>query len=311
MAHRSHMRAIAERSTTQLGLITTDQLTRLGVSDQTRRRLAARDAIERVSPKVWRMPGHPRSWRQGLLAAILEAGPAAAVSHLAACAWWRFDGVPPGSVEVSVPYAQRPRGVPGVVHRSRDLAAVDIDRRGMLPVTTPSRSIIDAAPGLAPAQLEAAVDGAARSGLLRLPYLHWRIESLRRRGRPGIPALLDVLPPLQPRPREESWLERRLTGLIRDAGLPPPRLQARLRHTGGKARVDLLFDEERLVVEADGHATHATRRQRQADAERAARLVAAGWRVARFTYEDVVERPSYVVETLRALLGLQATELVT
>lgn len=39
--------------------------------------------------------------------------------------------------------------------------------------------------------------------------------------------------------------------------------------------------------------------------------MAAGWRVVRFTYEDVVERPSYVVETLRALLGLQATDLVT
>jgi very-short-patch-repair endonuclease len=178
-------------------------------------------------------------------------------------------------------------------------------------VTTPSRSIIDAAPALGRERLEAALDAAARSHLVQVPFLRWRVESLRRKGRPGVGALLDVLPAPQPREREESWLERRLTGLIRDAGLPPPRLQARLRHSGGRARVDLLYDEARLVIEADGHATHATRRQRQADAERAARLTAAGWRVARFTYEDVVERPTYVTGTIGALLELTPVDLVT
>jgi very-short-patch-repair endonuclease len=84
-----------------------------------------------------------------------------------------------------------------------------------------------------------------------------------------------------------------------------------LRHSGGRARVDLLYDESRLVIEADGHATHATRRQRQADAERAARLTAAGWRVARFTYEDVVERPAYVADTIRTLLQLTPADLAT
>ena len=178
-------------------------------------------------------------------------------------------------------------------------------------MTTPSRSLVDAAPALGRARLETALDAATRANLVQLPFLRWRVESLRRRGRPGIGVVLDVLPAPQPREREESWLERRLTRLIRTAGLPPPRLQAKLRHSGGRARVDLLYDEARLVIEADGHATHATRRQRQADAERAARLTAAGWRVARFTYEDVVERPSYVAETIRALLGLTSADLVT
>jgi very-short-patch-repair endonuclease len=73
---------------------------------------------------------------------------------------------------------------------------------------------------------------------------------------------------------------------------------------GRRYRLDGRYDEQRLVVEIDGHATHATRRQRQADAERDMRLQAQGLRVIRFTYEDVVERPAHVVATIAQFLGL-------
>ena len=142
-----------------------------------------------------------------------------------------------------------------------------------------------------------------------MPYLRWRVDELRRQGRSGVVKLLDVLPQEATREREESWLERRVSKVIRDAGLPPPRCQARLRHSGGAARVDFVYEEARLVLETDGHATHATRRQRQADAERSSRLMAEGWRVVRFTYEDVVERPAYVVDTIRAFLGLSTVSV--
>jgi very-short-patch-repair endonuclease len=77
----------------------------------------------------------------------------------------------------------------------------------------------------------------------------------------------------------------------------------RLRKAGGGiARVDLLWAEARLVVELDGHGSHATRRRRQSDAERAARLGLAGWHVLSFTYEDVTERPNYVIGMIRSYL---------
>jgi very-short-patch-repair endonuclease len=82
------------------------------------------------------------------------------------------------------------------------------------------------------------------------------------------------------------------------------------RHADGSgrriARVDLLWDEQRLVAELDGHGSHATRRDRQRGAERAAELGVAGWRVVTFVYEDVVERPGDVVDTIRAHLALAA-----
>ena len=82
-----------------------------------------------------------------------------------------------------------------------------------------------------------------------------------------------------------------------------PRCQVELRKAGGGiARVDLFWEEARLVVELDGHGTHATRRDRQAAAERAARLGLEGWHVVSFTYEDVTERPGYVVAMIRTYL---------
>jgi very-short-patch-repair endonuclease len=85
-------------------------------------------------------------------------------------------------------------------------------------------------------------------------------------------------------------------------------VQVRLRGGARRAiaRVDLFWDDARLVVELDGHRTHSTRRDRQRGAERACRLGLAGWRVVTFTYEDVVERPDHVADMIRRHLDLAA-----
>src|SRR4029453_5676935 len=88
--HVLDLRPVTERSATQLGLVTGDQLPPLGVRRQARRPRAARGALERLGATVWRLPGHPPSLHQALLAAVLEAGPDAAVSHMSAGAGGRF-----------------------------------------------------------------------------------------------------------------------------------------------------------------------------------------------------------------------------
>lgn len=52
-------------------------------------------------------------------------------------------------------------------------------------------------------------------------------------------------------------------------------------------RVDFAIPERRLVIELDGHEFHATVEQRTADAKRGRRLLAAGWRVVRFTGTEI------------------------
>jgi len=65
---------------------------------------------------------------------------------------------------------------------------------------------------------------------------------------------------------------------------------------------DIVFEILKLVVEVDGWAFHTTPDRFHRDRERQNRLVAAGWTVLRFTWRDLVERPEYVLATIRTML---------
>ena len=167
------------------------------------------------------------------------------------------------SIELSVPGGRRPRLQDAIVHRVADLLLVDVTARGPQPVTTAARTVIDIASLVTPRQLEEALDGARRRGQVYLPFLR----------------------------------------IVRDAFLPPPRVQVERRDSGRRMRLDATTTS--CSSPRSPATAHATRRQRQSDAERRARLVAMGLRVVDFTYEDVRERPPYVAVTLGRLLGLE------
>jgi hypothetical protein len=56
-------------------------------------------------------------------------------------------------------------------------------------------------------------------------------------------------------------------------------------------------------VETDGAAAHGTERARRRDPLRDARLMAAGWRVWRVSYEQVVRAPEAIARELATLLA--------
>ncbi len=66
--------------------------------------------------------------------------------------------------------------------------------------------------------------------------------------------------------------------------------------------MDFAWPEQRLLVEVDGFAFHADRSRYRSDRRRTNALVLAGWRVLRFSWEDVVHRPDVVVAQVRAAL---------
>lgn len=55
-------------------------------------------------------------------------------------------------------------------------------------------------------------------------------------------------------------------------------------------------------METDGFAFHADRQSYRKDRRRGNALVLAGWRVLRFSWEDVVHHPDEVVEAVREAL---------
>jgi very-short-patch-repair endonuclease len=87
-----------------------------------------------------------------------------------------------------------------------------------------------------------------------------------------------------------SELERKLCAALRAAGLARPLVNRRL----GPYRPDFLWPEHRLVVETDGWAGHGHRVAFEDDRKRDAWLQAAGYKVLRFTWRQVMEEPIMV-----------------
>ncbi len=104
-----------------------------------------------------------------------------------------------------------------------------------------------------------------------------------------------------------SGAEVKVHRLLRDAGISGWMTNVPLHDDAGLIGVvDILFPGQRLVIEIDGRADHSDERAFQHDRSRQNRLIARGYRVLRFTWDDVVRRPTEVIATLRHALSLAA-----
>lgn len=68
------------------------------------------------------------------------------------------------------------------------------------------------------------------------------------------------------------------------------------------AAADFVSERGALVVEVTGRVGHSSPRERQLDAQRRNELADLGFRVTEHTWEDLPDRPDYVVGTMRARL---------
>jgi very-short-patch-repair endonuclease len=110
--------------------------------------------------------------------------------------------------------------------------------------------------------------------------------------------LLRALHDDQPAALTRSKAEEVLLDLVRRARLPAPEVNARLLHY----EVDFLWRGARLVAEVDGAAYHDTVRAFVEDRRRDAELIAAGYRVVRFTWQDITQRREATVVRLAQAL---------
>ena len=100
-----------------------------------------------------------------------------------------------------------------------------------------------------------------------------------------------------------SEAERRFLALLRAAGITGWQANTTVHDRAGIiGTVDVLFPDARLVVEIDGRSAHGPE-QFQHDRTRQNRLVAAGYRILRFTWDDITRNSRATVAQLRALLG--------
>ncbi len=101
-----------------------------------------------------------------------------------------------------------------------------------------------------------------------------------------------------------SAQETRLRLLLLRGGLPEPEVNADVLDERGDflAECDLVFREQRVVVEYEGDG-HRERRQFRKDVHRYERLQDLGWRVVRVTADDLEQRPAETVARIRKALA--------
>ncbi|MEU4566733.1 DUF559 domain-containing protein [Micromonospora sp. NPDC023956] len=259
-------------------------------------------AWQRLLPDVYvhraaHRPDDHRIWCQAV-ALVLPAG--AAIAGLSAAYLWGAGLLPPDApVTVVLPRSARMRPHARVSVTRSVLAEADLTVHTGLPVTTALRTAFDL--GRRPPRTEAvvAVDALLHHRVVDLPAL--RGFAARRAGWPGLPLLREVLSLADP--LAGSPMETRLRLLLIDAGLPAPAVRHDVRDTVGQfvGRVDLAYPTRRVALEYEPGPPRDPALLRR-EANRFHALRAAGWRVLRFTSDDVLRHPNRTVRMVTAAL---------
>jgi hypothetical protein len=301
-------RRLAEVSTRQGGIVSLDQLRGLGLSDSAAMDRAGRGGLHRVYHGVYTV-GHRSIGRAALLrAATLACGDGAVISHATAAAFWGIRDRWPVSIDVIVSCEQG-RKIDGIrARRCRYPDDEEITLRAGVTCTTPSRTLVDIAGSFGTPSLRRAVEMAAVLKLLDLPALDQAMT--RAKGRRGMGALHEILTPWRTPdgavPDLRSVFEALVLPRLVAMGLPRPSTNVRLDLEGERLTVDFIWEEQRLVVETDGEETHGTPVAFRRDRKRDQLLLAAGFRVARVTWDQMRDEPEGVVARIAAALAAGA-----
>lgn len=258
------------------------------------RRAAARGRILQVSRGQFALPTASEArQRAGELTAVVSLRSAAA--HYG----WKMKSQPPVP-ELTI---RRDRKVEagrrvGVRLLKADLPHDDV-RHG---VTTPLRTVVDCARHLPFDEALAIADSALRNGDVTREDLAWAAVVVQGAGAGAVRKVLGHADG-----RAANPFESVLRALCIEAGLDVEP-QVPLDLGTGTVHPDLLNRVLRLVVEADSHAFHTKRKAHARDCARYNLMVIRGWRVLRFSWEQVMHDQAYVRWVLAELLQVPTPE---
>jgi hypothetical protein len=298
----SSLSIVNQLAARQHGVALAEEAHALGVAREELRHLVRSGRVDRVTPRVLRVPGAPRTDLQAVLIAVLDAAPGAFASGPTAAALWKVPGYRLLPVHVV-----RPRGVSGrrsslaVLHEVKRLLPHHVTVLDDVPVVRPERMVLDLCASEHPRRAARALDDAWRRRLLSGRSLRALVDETSIQGRPGLGVLRalldergdDYVPPA-------SNLESRFAAIVAQAGLPEMRRQVDSgdgdRWVG---RVDFRDAHLPLVVEVQSETFHSALSDRVHDRIRSSALRAAGFEVVEVTEEQVWHRPHEVVRAVR------------
>jgi predicted transcriptional regulator of viral defense system len=301
-APRSADEAIAELAGRQYGVVTRAQLLAAGVGGGAIEGRMASGMLQPLHRGVYAV-GHRALRREGRwIAAVLAAGPGAALSHRSAPELWAIRQSSGVRIEVNVPRHRRstPRLELHVVAMRADEVMVEDGIR----VTSPARTLFDLATVLSPDQLEHAFNEAEIRRLASPVSLEALLARYPKRR--GTATLKRVLAKHEAIGATfvRSELERLFLTLLDAYGLPRPEINRTTSH----GELDARWPEQRLVLECDGWAAHGTRKAFEQDRARDRALQVTGWRVVRITWRQLATDGDTIARQLRALLATDSQQ---
>jgi hypothetical protein len=272
MRTESCVQAISKR---RKGLITRRQLEEIGLSSSSIARRVRNGQLYRKYQGVYAVGRPDLSIEGEMWAAALAVGEHAVIGFLPAAYLWGFwttQPAPPFDVVV----ARRVRGPAGVrVHCVKALPRSDWTWWRGVPVTTAVRTVLDLDSVVRSENaLRRAVHEAQSLGRLRVGQLEGRAT-----GR------LAKIIAAGPRPTR-SALEDAVDDVLTRHGIRPPQTNVGIPGLPAWVKVDFLYPEQRLVIEADGARYHDTEIRRAQDRRKQAILEQHGLRVLRLRWED-------------------------
>lgn len=299
------------------GLVTAAQLRTASTGRQAVARAVAAGRLHRVRPRVYArepLPALPRHLVTGsgvgpayvlhVRAALLSIGGTATASGRTAAVLfgWGLLVEPGPHIEVAVRHGRsgtRRDGTSVVQRRAAGRSQLGV-ASGCEPLrtTSPVQTVLDCCRQLPRLQAVVLCDSALRSGLVSLPEL--TVAAARLGGLAGASRVRDALALADP--LSGSVLESVFRVRLVDAAVSGFRTQVEVRDRDGCSvlRTDVCFEEQRLVVELDGAAWHLDPERDQAHDNA---LAAAGWRVLRFRWHQVLEDPDRAVALVREALA--------
>jgi hypothetical protein len=284
------------------GHVSRRQLVALGLSRGAIEHRVLRGLLIPVYRGVYAVGHLPTNLHDRAKGALLAAGSRSVLSHDSAGSYygvwkrWRFP------LHVTVATDRRINGI--VIHRNRRLRRSDIwTPEPGLYVTSPAITMLDVAPRLSERRLRRVVNEIRLEHRIELQQLEDTVGRFPRH--PGGPRLLAILQTSQRQPARSGW-EDEWPAFAASYGLPAYVMNEFVCGT----RADVLFTEERLIVELDGWETHQTREAFVADRERDAMILAqAGIPTVRITYERFHQCPARQAERLHAILARRQAAL--
>jgi len=217
------------------------------------------------------------------LRAAIDRLPPEAVFSQRTAAWLHGLDVPPcDPIQVTVPKECGSSYRSGLAVRRAPVPAADVVERKGMPATTILRTLLEIAEARSPIEPVVVFDMALRAALVTPHQL--AALAADRAGLKYAKRLRRVVDLADH--RSESPMESRLRTILVLSGVPRPELQVDLFDQLGNhlGRADLYYPDQRLVIEFDG-ATH--RHSLVEDNRRQNRILAAGYRLLRFTAADL------------------------